>query len=45
MAGADRVLIIEDDQDIADVVALNLHDLGLQADRARDGRAGLQKAV
>jgi DNA-binding response OmpR family regulator len=41
----DRVLIIEDDQDIADVVALNLQDLGLRADRAVDGRTGLQKAL
>ena len=45
MDGTDRVLIIEDDQDIADVVALNLQDLGLRADRAVDGRTGLQKAL
>jgi DNA-binding response OmpR family regulator len=41
----DRVLIIEDDPDIADVVALHLGDLGLQADRVTDGRTGLQKAL
>jgi DNA-binding response OmpR family regulator len=41
----EKVLIIEDDQDIADVVALNLQDLGLRADRAVDGRTGLQKAL
>jgi CheY-like chemotaxis protein len=40
----EKVLIIEDDKDIADVVAMNLEDLGLRADRAVDGRAGLQKA-
>jgi DNA-binding response OmpR family regulator len=41
----EKVLIIEDDQDIADVVALNLQDLGLRADRAIDGKTGLQKAL
>jgi DNA-binding response OmpR family regulator len=45
MDGQEKVLIIEDDQDIADVVALNLQDLGLRADRAVDGKAGLQKAL
>ena len=45
MPAPDRVLIIEDDQDIADVVAMNLRDIGLQTDRAVDGRAGLQKAL
>jgi DNA-binding response OmpR family regulator len=41
----EKVLIIEDDKDIADVVALHLGDLGLEADRAADGRTGLQKAL
>ena len=45
MPGADRALIIEDDDDIADVVALHLKDLGLTAERAVDGRSGLQKAL
>ena len=45
MDGPDKVLIIEDDPDIADVVALNLQDLGLRADRAVDGKTGLQKAL
>jgi DNA-binding response OmpR family regulator len=45
MPAPDRVLLIEDDQDIADVVAMNLRDIGLQTDRAVDGRAGLQKAL
>jgi len=40
-----RVLIIEDDREIADVVALNLKDLGLTAERAADGRTGLAKAL
>ena len=45
MAEQDRVLIIEDDHDIAEVVALNLRDIGLETERAADGRAGLQKAL
>ena len=45
MPGPDRALIIEDDEDIADVVSLHLKDLGLAAERAVDGRAGLQKAL
>jgi len=45
MDGQEKVLIIEDDRDIADVVALNLQDLGLKADRAVDGKSGLQKAL
>jgi DNA-binding response OmpR family regulator len=45
MPGLDRALIIEDDEDIADVVSLHLKDLGLTAERAVDGRSGLQKAL
>src|SRR5579864_1281570 len=45
MAEPARVLIIEDDRDIADVVAMNLGDLGLQADKVSDGAAGLQRAL
>ncbi len=45
MAAPDTALIIEDDRDIADVVAMNLADLGLQTERARDGQTGLQKAL
>jgi two-component system, OmpR family, alkaline phosphatase synthesis response regulator PhoP len=45
VAGPETVLIIEDDRDIADVVALNLADLGLRAERAADGVTGLQKAL
>ncbi len=41
----EKVLIIEDDRDIADVVALHLGDLGLEADRATDGGTGLKKAL
>jgi DNA-binding response OmpR family regulator len=41
----ERVLIIEDDRELADLVALNLRDLGLVPERAADGRAGLSKAL
>ncbi len=41
----ERVLIIEDDREIADLVALNLRDLGLTAERAADGRSGLARAL
>jgi DNA-binding response OmpR family regulator len=45
MSGLESVLIIEDDKDIAEVVAVNLADIGLRADRASDGKTGLQKAL
>jgi DNA-binding response OmpR family regulator len=45
VAAQQRVLIIEDDQDIAEVVTMNLRDLGLEIERVADGRAGLQKAL
>jgi two-component system alkaline phosphatase synthesis response regulator PhoP len=38
-----RVLIIEDDPNIADLVQIHLHDLGYELDRAEDGPAGLEK--
>ena len=40
-----KVLIIEDDQDIADLVELHLKDLDINLDRATDGEFGLQKAL
>ena len=39
------VLIIDDDREISDVVAMNLRDLGFRTERAHDGKAGLQKAL
>jgi DNA-binding response OmpR family regulator len=45
MAARDRVLIIEDDREIAEVVALTLRDQGLEVERAADGRSGLEKAL
>jgi len=41
----EKVLVIEDDRDIADVVALHLGDLGLETERATDGASGLRKAL
>jgi len=40
-----RVLIIEDDPDIIDLVEIHLKDLGYELDRAEDGEKGLQKAL
>jgi DNA-binding response OmpR family regulator len=40
-----KVLIIEDDPDIGDLLELHLKDLDLNLDRAMDGETGLQKAM
>jgi len=40
-----RVLIVEDDRDIAQLVELHLKDLGCRCDIARDGEAGMAKAT
>ena len=42
---ANPVLIIEDDREIASVVAMNVEDLGLSTEHVTDGSVGLQKAV
>jgi len=42
---SEKVLIVEDDREIADLVALNLRDLGLVPERAADGRSGLARAL
>lgn len=39
-----RILIVEDDPEIAKVVAVNLEDLGLETEHVTNGKAGLQKA-
>jgi len=41
----DKVLIVEDDREIASVVAMNIEDLGLETEHVLDGRTGLQKAL
>ena len=40
-----RVLIVEDDQDISDLVALHLRDAGYEVDLAHDGSTGLEQAL
>ena len=39
------VLIVEDDREIAQVITVNIEDLGLVAEHVTDGRTGLQKAL
>jgi len=39
------VLIVEDDREIAQVIAMNIEDLGLEAEHVTDGRTGLNKAL
>jgi DNA-binding response OmpR family regulator len=39
-----KVLVVEDDPDIASLLALHLEDLGCQVKLSRDGRAGLTEA-
>jgi DNA-binding response OmpR family regulator len=41
----DTVLIIEDDREIAEVVATNLRDLGLETERVTNGRTGLDRSL
>jgi len=40
-----KVLIIEDDPDIADLLEIHLNDLDLKLDRIADGESGLNKAL
>ena len=44
MSSARRVLVIEDDNEIADLVAIHLRDLSYALDRAEDGLEGLAMA-
>jgi DNA-binding response OmpR family regulator len=39
------ILVIEDDPEIASLVAMNIEDMGLRAEHAADGRSGLKKAL
>lgn len=45
MSTTDKILIIEDDPDIADLVEINVKDLGYVLDKAADGKTGLEKAL
>jgi DNA-binding response OmpR family regulator len=38
-----KILIIEDDQDIADLIEIHINDLGFELERASDGVTGLEK--
>jgi DNA-binding response OmpR family regulator len=40
-----KILVIEDDRDIANLVQLHLRDLGCEAELAHDGAVGLEKAL
>ena len=42
---SDAVLLIEDDTEIANLVAMNLKDLNLRTERANDGVSGLSMAA
>ncbi len=41
----EKVLIIEDDKDLADLISIHLADLEFESDHACDGREGLLKAL
>lgn len=41
----DKALIIEDDQDIANLISIHLSDMELEVDVSHDGRGGLLKAM
>ena len=41
----DKALIIEDDKDISDLIAIHLVDLGFEVDKSYDGREGLLKVL
>jgi DNA-binding response OmpR family regulator len=40
-----RVLIVEDEDDIGALVAMHLHDIGLEVRQCRDGESGLRSAL
>jgi two-component system alkaline phosphatase synthesis response regulator PhoP len=41
----ENVLIIDDDPELSEVIAINLRDMGFAASRAADGRTGLRRAI
>ncbi len=41
----DTVLIVEDDKDIADLIRVNLHELGVNTEHQCDGQTGLKHAL
>jgi len=45
MAGSKAILLVEDDTDIADLLALHLRDAGHEVDAVTDGDEGLERAL
>lgn len=45
MSENEKILIVEDDPDIADLVEINVRDLGYTLEKASDGDTGLGKAL
>ena len=45
MEKEEKILIVEDDQNIANVLEIHVKDLGYKLDWAMDGKTGLQKAL
>lgn len=41
----DTILVIEDDQEIASVISINVKDIGLEAEIVANGQSGLQRAL
>jgi two-component system, OmpR family, alkaline phosphatase synthesis response regulator PhoP len=41
----EKILLVEDDKEIADVIAMNIEDMGMSVDVEHDGREGLNKAL
>jgi len=41
----DKVLIVEDDPDIADLIRVNIQELGIETEHLADGQAALDKAL
>nr|MBD3621120.1 response regulator transcription factor [Sunxiuqinia sp.] len=41
----DKVLIIEDDKDISELISIHLADMNMEVDKAFDGKDGLMKAM
>jgi two-component system alkaline phosphatase synthesis response regulator PhoP len=45
MNNKNRILLIEDDREIANIISMHIEDLGMSVDIIRDGRLGLEKAL
>ena len=41
----EKVLIIEDDKDISELISIHLSDMGFETEKAMDGKTGLMKAL